>query len=325
MTRPLPIDRLALGCAPIGNLYQRVAEDDAAATVDAAWAVGIRTFDTAPLYGHGLSETRLGAALRERPRDAYVLATKVGRVLVPDDPSAAPDATIFASTPPVHPEFDFSHDGVMRSLEDSLGRLCQDRVDLLHVHDPDDHVPEALAGAFPALVRLREEGVVGAIGVGLNDAALAARLVREVDLDWVLLAGRYTLLDQSAAADLLPLCLERGVSVMAAGVFNSGVLADPRPGATYDYAPASAERLADALRLDELCRRHAVPLAAAALQMPLAHPAVATVLVGARSAHEVEADHALLGHPIPSELWDDLRAAGFLGADVPTPGAPGPG
>ena len=219
----------------------------------------------------------------------------------------------------MHPVFDFSHDGVLRSIEASLTRLGHDRVDLLHVHDPDDHVADALAGAFPALVRLRDEGVVRAVGVGLNNAPLAARLVREVDLDWVLLAGRYTLLDQSAIDDVLPTCQERGVSVMAAGVFNSGLLADPRSGATYDYAPASADRLAQARRLAAVCERHGVPLAAAALQLPLGHPAVATVLVGARSADEVLVDHHLLDLPIPSELWAELQADGLLRSDVPHP------
>lgn len=319
MRPAIEVGRFSLGAAPLGNLYSVVSDDDARATVDAAWELGVRTFDTAPLYGHGLSETRLGAALRDRPRDEYVLASKVGRVLVPDGSGGPDGPTIFEDTPPAHPVFDFSHDGVLRSVEASLMRLGHDRVDLLHVHDPDDHVADALAGAFPTLVRLRDEGVVRAIGVGLNQAPLAARLVREVDLDWVLLAGRYTLLDQSALDDLLPTCREQGVTVMAAGVFNSGLLADPRPGATYDYAPASAERLDQARRLAAVCDRHGVPLAAAALQLPLGHPAVATVLVGARSAEEVRVDHELLSLPIPDDLWAELQADGLLRPDVPHP------
>ena len=315
------VTRLGFGAAPIGNLYAPVCDAEAAATVDAAWQCGVRFFDTAPLYGHGLSERRLGAALRARPRDEIVVATKVGRLLVPDP---SPPDHGFAATPPFRPEFDFSAAATCRSLDASLERLGLDRVDVLHVHDPDDHAEAALRGAFPALRRLRAEGVVRAIGAGMNQSPLLARFVREADLDCVLVAGRYTLLEQPALRDLLPLCAERGVAVIAAGVFNSGLLADPRPGATYDYTPASAALVERAQRLGAVCERHGIPLKAAALRFPLAHPAVACVLTGARTAAEMAENARLFALPIPVALWDDLRAAGLLGDGVPTPAETAP-
>ena len=310
------VTRLGFGAAPIGNLFAPVRDADAAAAVDAAWRFGVRFFDTAPLYGHGLSERRLGAALRGHAREDFVIATKVGRLLVPDP---APPTDGFVATPPFRPEFDFSADATLRSLAESLGRLGLDRVDVLHVHDPDDHAEDALRGAFPALRRLRDEGVVRAIGAGMNQSALLARFVREAEPDCVLLAGRYTLLDQSALGDLLPLCAARGVGVIAGGVFNSGLLADPSPRATYDYAPAPAARVERARRLAAVCERHGVDLKAAALRFPLAHPAVACVLTGARSAAEMEENARLLAAPIPLALWDDLRRDRLLDDAAPTP------
>jgi D-threo-aldose 1-dehydrogenase len=296
------VTRLSLGCAPIANLYTELGDAEAGATVDAAWAAGLRFFDTAPLYGNGLSETRLGAALVGRDRDDAVVATKVGRLL---EPGAASE-TIFEGVPALHAVFDFSYDGVMRSLEASLGRLGLDRVDVVHVHDPDDHAAEALAGAFPALRKLRDEKVIGAVGAGMNQSEVLARFVREAGVDCVLVAGRYTLLDQSAADELLPLCDQHGVAVIAAGVFNSGVLADPRPGAYFDYAPASDAVLGQAQAMARVCEAHGVPLRAAVLQFPLQHPAVTTVLMGARTADEVRQNVAAFEHPIPDELWEAL-------------------
>jgi D-threo-aldose 1-dehydrogenase len=313
------LPRLGLGGAPIGNLYTEVVEADWRGTLDGAWDAGVRFFDTAPLYGHGLSEARFGAALAPRPRAEYVLSTKVGRVLVPDGPNGPPEPTIFAAVPPVHPVFDFSKEGVLRSLEASLDRLGLDRVDVVHVHDPDDHAEEALGGAFPALRRLRDEGVIGAVGAGMNQAEMLARFVREAGVDCVLLAGRYTLLDQAGLRGLLPLCERDGVTVIAAGVFNSGLLADPRPGATYDYAEAPSELVDRAQRLAQVCARHDVPLRAAALQFPLGHPAVRTVLVGARTREEMAENARLLATPVPAELWDALVSEGLLPADAPPP------
>ena len=310
------VSRLGFGAAPIGNLFTRVADDDARAAVDAAWDAGVRFFDTAPLYGHGLSEQRLGAALRAHARDEYVLATKVGRLLTP---AVVNDDDGFVDTPPVGWTYDFSHDATRSSLDASLARLGLDRVDVLHVHDPDDHADAALAGAFPALRKLRDEGVLQAIGAGMNQSALLARFVREADLDCVLLAGRYTLLDQSGLDELLPLCTEHGTSVIAGGVFNSGLLADPSPRATYDYVPAPPELVERARRLASACARHGVDLKAAALRFPLAHPAVACVLTGARSAAEMAENARLFSQPIPLALWDDLRREGLLADHVPTP------
>ncbi|HEY1739708.1 MAG TPA: aldo/keto reductase, partial [Acidimicrobiia bacterium] len=233
------VTRLSLGGAPLGNMFKAVMDTDAQATVDAAWNAGIRYFDTAPFYGHGLAEQRLGAALAGRPRDEYVVSTKVGRVL---EPSPGADTSIFKIDPETAAVFDYSRDGVLRSFEASLSRLGIDRVDVLFVHDPDAHEEVALAGAFPALVELREQGVVRAIGAGMNQSAMLQRFVERVDLDCVLLAGRYTLLDRSGAA-LLDLCAERSVGVIIGGVFNSGVLAQPDPTATYDYWPAPAEMI----------------------------------------------------------------------------------
>lgn len=302
------VGRLSLGCAPLGNLYEAVTDEDACATVDAAWDRGVRLFDTAPLYGYGLSERRLGLALRGRPRDEYLLATKVGRLLVPLGDGEGQDDTIFVDVPSVRPEFDFSREGVLRSVEESLERLGLDRIDLLHVHDPDDHLDDAERGAFPALVRLRDEGVVGAIGLGTNLASVASRFVGRVDLDWLLLAGRCTLLDTTGPSEVFEACRRHDVGVLAAGVFNSGVLAAPAPGASFHYAPVPDDVLARVQQMAAACAARGVPLAAAALQLPLRYDVVRSLLVGARTAAEVDDDAALLEWPIPEELWEVLAS-----------------
>ena len=238
-----------------------------------------------------------------------MLSTKVGRLLV--EPGT-PAPSMFAEDSGLERRFDFSADGVRRSLEDSLERLGLDRADIVLVHDPDDHLDEAIASALPALAALRDEGVVGAIGAGMNTVAPLVRIVREADVDCILLAGRHTLLDHSASAELLPLCVERGVSVIAAGVLNSGILGDPRDGATFDYEPASAARLEQARRIGAVCERHGVSLPVAATAFPLRHPAVACVLVGARSPDEVAADIEAMQRAIPDALWADLVSAGLL-------------
>jgi D-threo-aldose 1-dehydrogenase len=291
----------------LGNLFDAVDDDDATDVVDASWDLGVRYFDTAPLYGHGLSERRLGRALAARPRDDFVLSTKVGRLLRPAD---APVDTIFAvpdAPGAPAPVFDFSADGVRRSLDESLERLGLDRVDIVYVHDPDDHHDEAVAGAFPALVELRDQGVVGAIGAGMNQWQALDRFVREVDLDVVLLAGRYTLLDRSGGEVLLPRCAERGVDVVLGGVFNSGVLTGVDAGATYDYAPVSPAISRRVAELRDRCARHDVPLGAAAIQFALRHPAVSSVLLGARTAGEIRQDVAWADATVPDALWADLE------------------
>jgi D-threo-aldose 1-dehydrogenase len=296
----LSLSRLGLGTAPLGGLYESVSDEKAYAVVDRAWSLGLRFFDTAPLYGSGLAERRLGAALRARPREEFVLSTKVGRLLRPGEPPA-----MFKGAPPLGPVFDFSDDAARRSLDESLERLGLDRVDIALIHDPDDHFEEALAGAYVALERLRDEGVVGAIGVGMNQSAVLVRFARESEIDCVLLAGRYTLLDRTAREELLPLCEERGIAVIAAGVFNSGVLAD---GQTFDYVPAPPAVLGRVTELRNICMRWHTPLEAAALQFPARHPAVVSVLVGCRSADEVAEDARLFSLAIPDGLWDELDA-----------------
>ncbi|MFF5284546.1 aldo/keto reductase [Streptomyces sp. 62] len=314
------VTELSLGAAPLGNLFRAVTDEDAAATVDAAWAAGIRTFDTAPHYGLGLSERRLGAALRGRPRDEYVVSTKVGRLLRPRPVATGDDLANGFAVPATHERvWDFTADGVRRSLESSLERLVLDRIDIVYLHDPDNHAEQALAEAYPELERLRAEGMVGAIGVGMNQAELLTCFVRDTHIDTVLLAGRYTLLDQRGLTELLPLAAERGVGVVVGGVFNSGLLADPRPGATFDYTTAPDAMVARALELQAVCERHGVPLRAAALRFPFGHPAVASVLVGARNAAEVQDAAAMLHRPVPAALWEELKALGLLAPGVPTP------
>jgi D-threo-aldose 1-dehydrogenase len=302
----LQVTQLGLGSAPLGGLFEAVSDDEAHRVVEAAWKAGIRFFDTAPLYGHGLAEQRFGAVLRTKPRDEFVIATKVGRLLRKDAPPEPGQA--YKGAPPVNPVFDFSYDGVMRSAEESLVRLGLDRIDVLHIHDPDDHYEEALSGAYRALDRMRSEGTIKAVGAGMNQAEMLARFAREADFDCFLLAGRYTLLDTIGLKELLPLCVEKGIAIIAGGVFNSGILADPRPGATYNYQAAPPALVERALELEAVCNRRGVDLKAAAIQFPLRHPAVASVLTGCRSVAEVEENVRMFETPIPDTLWDELDA-----------------
>lgn len=316
------LTRIGLGTAPLGGLYQPVDRDEALETVRRALASGIRYIDTAPLYGHGLAEQRTGAALEGVPRDSYTLSTKVGRLLRTDAAPPPPERAMFRGTPPANPVFDYSRDGVLRSIDESLERLGVGRIDVALVHDPDDHFEEAVDGAFPALVDLRDQGVIAAVGAGMNQSRMLTRFVQEVDLDVVLVAGRYTLLDQRAAHDLFPACEQGGVRVIVGGVYNSGVLARPTADATYDYAPAPDHVIARARRLAEVLAPHDVPLMAAALQFPMAHPAVESVLIGPRSVAELEQNLELARFPVPPEAWEDLRAAGLLDGQAPVPGPP---
>ncbi|CAL9375397.1 aldo/keto reductase [Streptomyces sp. enrichment culture] len=308
---------LGLGAAALGNLYAPVSDEQAHATVQAAWERGIRYFDTAPHYGLGLSERRLGEALRRFDRASYTLSTKVGRRLEPADGTGDDRAHGYA-VPATHRRvWDFSADGVRRSLEASLDRLGLDRVDVVYLHDPDDHAEQAFREGYPALERLRAEGVVGAIGAGMNQAGMLTRFVRDTDVDVVLCAGRYTLLDQSAAEALLPEALRRGVSVVVGGAFNSGLLAVPGPGATYDYTRAPRRLLDRALRLKAVAERHGTTLRAAALAFCAAHPAVASVLAGARSAAEVHDCAEQFATPVPDAFWQELRADGLPAGEGP--------
>ncbi|MFF0128889.1 aldo/keto reductase [Streptomyces mirabilis] len=318
------VSALSFGAAGIGNLFTAVSDEQAYETVDAAWSGGIRYYDTAPHYGIGLSERRLGTALRDRPRAEYTLSTKVGRLLEPTGADAGGDdlADGFA-VPATHRRvWDFSAEGVRRGIEASLERLGLDRVDIVYLHDPDDHAEQAFHEGYPALERLRSEGVVGAIGAGMNQAEMLTRFVRDTDVDVVLCAGRYTLLDHDALTELLPAAQERGTSVVIGGAFNSGLLADPRPGATYNYATAPAELLDRPLRLKEIAERHGTTLRAAALAFPAAHPAVASVLAGARSAHEVRDCVEQFTTQVPEDFWRELREAKLLPEDAPVPVPP---
>jgi D-threo-aldose 1-dehydrogenase len=310
----LSVGPLSFGTAPIGNLGREVTDDEARGAVAAAWEAGVRYFDTAPHYGLGLAERRLGEALAGRG----VVSTKVGRLLAPGRGTGM-DTEGFAVPDTIVRVRDYSRDGVLRSLEASLERLG--RVDILFVHDPDDYYREALEGAFPALEELRSQGVISSYGAGMNQAEMLADFVRETDLDVVMLAGRYTLLEQGALDDLLPLCEARNVSVVAAGVFNSGLLARERPsaGATYNYAPAPQRLLERVHRIADVLERHGTSLPIAAAQFPLAHPAVTTVCLGARSADQVRRNAALFDVPAPAQAWCELAAEGLLRAEAPVP------
>ncbi|MFF0622134.1 aldo/keto reductase [Streptomyces sp. NPDC004296] len=315
------ITTLGLGGAALAGLYTPVDEESAAATVQAAWDTGIRYFDTAPHYGLGASERRLGAVLRTKPRTEYVISTKVGRLLEPNEGGGSDMANGFA-VPATHRRvWDFSADGVRRSLEESLTRLGLDRVDLALIHDPDDHGEQAFHEAYPELERLRSEGMVGAIGAGMNQTAMLTRFLIDSDVDAVLCAGRYTLLEQPALDELLPAAANRGKSVIIGGVFNSGLLANPTPGATYNYSATSGELLERAMRMREITEAYGVPLRAAALHFPFGHPAVASVLTGARSAAEVLDAATLLNAPVPADVWDRLRTEALLPCHVPVPEA----
>jgi D-threo-aldose 1-dehydrogenase len=313
------LTEISLGCAQLGNLYRAVSDDQARATVDAAWERGVRYFDTAPHYGLGLSERRLGAALSGHPRGEYVVSTKVGRRLEPLDLARPVDDEGFQVLGTHRRIWDFSRDGILRSLEHSLARLGLDRVDVVFLHDPDDHRTEAFESAYPALEELRSQGVVSAIGAGMNQAAMLADFARATDVDLLMVAGRYTLLDQTALDELLPVAEQRGVGIVAAGVFNSGLLARaaPRDDATYDYGAASEERIRRARRIAELCERHGTTLPAAALAFPLAHPAIVSVCVGARSPEQVDRNVSLYGDRVPAAVWAELTAEGLLRADAP--------
>jgi len=316
----LRVSRLGLGLASLGGLFAPVSDEVAAATLDRAWELGIRLYDTAPVYGYGRSEIRAGAALGPRPREEYVLCTKVGRLIEPGGRDTQP---IWADPPPgVGPRLDYSYAGVLRSVEESLERLGLDRIDVLHVHDPEQDFPAAVSQAYRALAELRAKGVIGAVSLGVNHARVATDFLKEAPApgpDCVLLAGRYNLLDQSGLGELLPLCARRGVAVMAAGVYQSGLLADPRPGAPHGHGTIPAGLAVRVGAWRAVCERFGVPPLAAAVQFPLGHPAVAAVVVGARAPEEVAGSVELFAHPIPEGFWVAVKSVGLLPASVPIP------
>jgi len=323
---------IALGGAPLGNLYSALSNNDAIATIHRARALGVRYFDTAPHYGQGLSERRFGQALRDVPRDAFVLSTKVGRLLQPDA-NAGNHQHGYVGVPPLVTHYDYSRDGILRSLAASRARLGLSRIDIVYVHDLDRathgdafdlHWRDFLDTGAAALDELKRSGEIAAFGIGVNGVAISRATLREIDLDVILLAGRYTLADQSALPELLPECVKRSVAIVLGGPFNSGILAtgaNPPHGVPpyFDYAPASPDVVARVAAIETVCDRYRVPLRAAALQFPAAHPAVATVLAGARSVSEVEDLIAMRRHAIPPEFWVELRERGLVAPNAPLP------
>ena len=319
---------LGFGGAPIGNFNGVFSDDEASDMVAQSWTQGVRYFDTAPGYGNGLSEYRLGHALRGYDRDQMVISTKVGRVLTPTTSAPTSDGQ-YQDIPPFVAAYDYSYDGVMRAVEQSMQRMLTDRFDVLFIHDCDyythggsqpEYFRQALVSAFPALESLRDQGVVKAIGFGVNETDVMTEAVKATDADVCLLAGRYTLLEQEPLDALLPMCQERGIGIVLGGVYNSGVLATGAVrGARFNYAPAPAEVLAKVRDLEKVCRRHEVSLAAAALQFAYAHPAVTSICIGARNADQQSRNAQLFEAVVPAQLWDELRNAGLIREDAPTP------
>lgn len=325
---------LGFGGAPLGNLFHAVAEEEAIALVRHAHAAGVRYFDTAPHYGNGLSEVRIGAALRGIARDTYLLSSKVGRILVPDR-TAPSEQNAYVGVLPYRQRWDYTRKGTIRSIEDSLQRLGTTRLDIVYVHDIDrdthgaayaERFEQVVTGAIPALTELRDGGLIGGLGLGVNDWRVCVEVLARADLDVVLLAGRYTLLDQSALGELMPLCERRGVGVVIGGPYNSGILATgarPADGSTpyFNYVPASPERTARVAAIESVCREFDVPLRAAALQFPRAHPAVVTVIPGARTTAEFDQNMSLATRPVPASFWHALRDRRLIAVDAPIPSA----
>ncbi|HKA97302.1 MAG TPA: aldo/keto reductase [Streptosporangiaceae bacterium] len=312
------VTQLGFGGGPLGGLFAPLDDDTAAGALAAAWDCGIRYFDTSPHYGIGVSERRVGELLRRKLRAEFTLSTKVGRVLVPQDPAGRMDESF--EVPATHRRvWDFSREGVLRSVDDSLTRIGVDRIDVLFLHDAEDHFEAALRDGYPALAELRAQGIVGAIGAGMYHTGKLTRLVQETDIDVVMLSGRYTLLDHSAIGDLLPACAARGVSVLAASIFNSGVLATPRPGATarFDYEPATPQLLRRAHRIADVCEAHGVTLPQVAMAFPLRHPVVVGIVAGIRSAEEARRNAEAFAARVPAQVWADLRDERLLDERVP--------
>ena len=323
------ITDMGFGAAPIGNFLRPIPEHEAGAMIERAWEAGMRYFDTAPYYGHGLSELRLGHYLRWKPRRDYVISSKVGRVLTAarrEDIDFKPwvDGAAFKS------RFDYSYDGTMRSFEDSLQRLGLEHIDILFIHDADVfthgvemqkvYFRQAMDGCYRALIKLREQGLVKAIGVGVNNWDVMLDFMKAGDFDTLLVAGRYTLLEQEPLDELLPMCERRGTALVIGGGFNGGILATGAvPGAKWNYAPAPAHIMEKVRKIEAVCARYNVPLAAAALQFLLAHPAVASHVPGTRTVAQMNQNLALVAHPIPKAFWQELKSEGLVRQDAPVP------
>jgi len=327
----LSVTTHGFGGVPLGNLYVKCSDDDAQAALLGAYNAGIRFIDTAPLSGHGMSEHRIGHIMRPLPRDSWVLSTKIGRVLKPKDPALGIDSGNFVDTHPFECIFDYSYDGVMRSFEDSLQRLATHRIDVLLVHDIDiwthgseegrkAKFKELMDSGYKALRELRDSGTVKAIGAGVNEVQATLEFGRAGDFDCFLLAGRYTLLEQGALDELLPWCAAKNVSLIIGGPYNSGILATGAvKGAKYNYEDAPREILERVAAIEAVCSRHGVPLKAAALQFPLGHQQVASIIPGARSQLEIDENVATFTTPIPADCWAELKHEGLVRADAPTP------
>ena len=327
----LSFTELGFGTAPLGNLYEAVDEKAARGTLEAAWAAGCRYYDTAPLYGLGLSETRLNGFLRGKSRGDYLLSTKIGRLLARCEPQERTGIGKFFDTPTRREVYDYSYDGVMRSLEFSLERLGLDRIDIVYAHDvdifthgskaaSDKRIAELMNGGYKALAKLRDEKVISAIGAGVNEWQVAETLARAGDFDIFLLAGRYTLLEQDALDSFLPLCIEKNIGIALGGPFNSGILATgPKPGAFYNYDAAPPSILDRVAKIERVCRAHKVKLAEAAIRFPLGHPAVMSVIPGGKKPAEVKRNAEMLGAKIPAALWRDLKHEGLMRQEAPTP------
>jgi D-threo-aldose 1-dehydrogenase len=327
----LEVTVLGFGAATIGNLFRPVPEETAQAMIDTAWDHGVRLFDTAPSYGNAISEYRVGANLRNRLRSEYVLSTKMGYLLEPVDPAPG-EVGSWVEPGAFETVYDYGYDGAIRSVEDSLQRMGIGRIDIVFVHDTDpfmmpgfwrEKFEEALApktGAAAALTRLRDEGVIGAWGFGVNHWEVCHEAAQRADLDCFLLAGRYTLLDQEVLDDFLPLCEQRDIAIMLGGGYNGGILATGAvPGAKYQYAPAPEEIMERVRKMEAVCERHGVPLPAAALQFPIAHPAVPTIIPGGRRVEQFLGSIELINHPIPADFWAEMKAEGLIREDAPTP------
>ena len=325
----LKVTAFGFGTAPIGNIFREIDEETSDGMIQASWDAGVRYFDTAPMYGHGLSELRAGHSLRWKNRDDFVLSSKVGRVLKParkNDIDYAPWTNAGRFT--MH--FDYSYDGTMRSFEDSLQRLNLESIDICFIHDIDhftrgeeqpDVFQQAMDTCWAALEELRSQGVVKAIGVGVNEWEVCHEALKQRDFDCFLLAGRYTLLEQESLEEFLPLCEERGAAVVIGGGFNSGVLATGAiEGAKYNYAPAPPEIMESVRKIDQVCADHGVPLAAAALQFVVAHPAIPSFIAGTRTVEQLERNLAWFSHPIPADFWSELKERNLLREDAPVPG-----